>query len=369
MIMATLLYAGGVYYFTNDDDSVGVAPRVFTTRQGGTATNTAQAGYILYGDTDNTWTQVSSTTLSGASGFLSTTTPWTDGDIVVVNSNSNVKSTSSINSTLIADEFVFNTGDTMTGQLIISGVATDITTVTNQDLTLNPNGSGVLDLVAGSGGLSITTDAGNSNITINPHGSGDVIFSDFSNAVLTVDGSGTLIASTTVIASYIEDAFLLNTGDTGTGVYDFGGATSFEIPNASNPTLDAAGEVAVNTNNDTFEFATSSDNVVGIATPIRFAYASSTWTATSAPLRLTTGVKYSEIINSGICYANGTGRILITDGTNDSNIVTLASGTTTVTFTTNKKFNAGGENIIFEVGTPGTLGYVNCTFDDHYYVR
>ena len=31
----------------------------------------------------------------------------------------------------------------------------------------------------------------------------------------------------------VDDSFILNTGDVGTGVYDFGGATSFEIPNAA----------------------------------------------------------------------------------------------------------------------------------------
>ncbi len=45
----------------------------------------------------------------------------------------------------------------------------------------------------------------------------------------------------------VDDAFLLNNGDVGTGVYDFGGATSFEIPNGAAPTVDAAGEIAIDT--------------------------------------------------------------------------------------------------------------------------
>ena len=36
-------------------------------------------------------------------------------------------------------------------------------------------------------------------------------------------------------------------GDAGTGEHDFGGATSFEIPNNINPSLDAVGEIAVDT--------------------------------------------------------------------------------------------------------------------------
>ena len=52
------------------------------------------------------------------------------------------------------------------------------------------------------------------------------------------------------ISASLDDIFLLNTGDTGTGVYDFGGATSFEISNtAGDITCDAAGEVAVDSTN------------------------------------------------------------------------------------------------------------------------
>lgn len=70
------------------------------------------------------------------------------------------------------DIWVEKAGDTMTGQLIFDGVATDITTVTNQDLTLKPHGSGILKLLAGSGGVSIATESGNSDIELSPHGTG-----------------------------------------------------------------------------------------------------------------------------------------------------------------------------------------------------
>jgi hypothetical protein len=44
----------------------------------------------------------------------------------------------------------------------------------------------------------------------------------------------------------VDDAYLLNTGDTGTGIYDFGGATSFEIPN-KNADPAATGEILLDT--------------------------------------------------------------------------------------------------------------------------
>jgi len=43
----------------------------------------------------------------------------------------------------------------------------------------------------------------------------------------------------------VDDAFLLNNGDIGTGTYDFGGADDFEIPNGADPTIDTAGQIAI----------------------------------------------------------------------------------------------------------------------------
>lgn len=48
----------------------------------------------------------------------------------------------------------------------------------------------------------------------------------------------------------IDDLFLLNNGDVGTGNYDFGGASFFEIPNGTGPTADDPGEIAHDTSNE-----------------------------------------------------------------------------------------------------------------------
>lgn len=45
----------------------------------------------------------------------------------------------------------------------------------------------------------------------------------------------------------IDDLFLFNNGDIGTGAYDFGGATTFEIPNGTAPTATGVGEIAHDT--------------------------------------------------------------------------------------------------------------------------
>lgn len=65
-------------------------------------------------------------------------------------------------------------------------------------------------------------------------------------------GSSLLITTTTID---VADNYLLNTGDIGTGVYDFGGASSLEIPNgAGGTTVDATGEITIDTTSDTLNF-------------------------------------------------------------------------------------------------------------------
>lgn len=55
-------------------------------------------------------------------------------------------------------------------------------------------------------------------------------------------------------ATEIEDIYLFNSGDVGTGAYDFGGASDFEVPNGTGPTVNAAGEVGVDTTDDQFVY-------------------------------------------------------------------------------------------------------------------
>lgn len=71
---------------------------------------------------------------------------------------------------------------------------------------------------------------------------------------------GTAAAITGTLGSAnIADVFLFNTGDVGTGIFDFGGATSFEIPNGSNPTVDEIGQIALDTTDNQLLIATSTN--------------------------------------------------------------------------------------------------------------
>jgi hypothetical protein len=52
----------------------------------------------------------------------------------------------------------------------------------------------------------------------------------------------------------VDDAFLLNNGDVGTGAFDFGGATDFEIPNGPSETPNVNGEIATDTSDDQLKY-------------------------------------------------------------------------------------------------------------------
>lgn len=60
----------------------------------------------------------------------------------------------------------------------------------------------------------------------------------------------------------VDDAFLLNNGDTGTGTYDFGGADDVEIPNGTGPTVDTAGQIAIDTTGDQLIYFGGAERVV-----------------------------------------------------------------------------------------------------------
>lgn len=99
-------------------------------------------------------------------------------------------------------------------------------------------------------GTTIAVDQGGTGQTSYVNGQlliGNTTGNTLTKATLTGGTNLTVVNGTGSITLNVDDAFLLNTGDTGTGVYDFGGATSFEIPNSTTPTVNADGEIAVDT--------------------------------------------------------------------------------------------------------------------------
>lgn len=112
-------------------------------------------------------------------------------------------------------------------------------------------GGGALFVVGGDGWQFRKLNLPSGAIDYNGHEANTTILDCWVGGVWTNDSQvsgGSHITVTNSVAS-VDDDFLLNTGDVGSGVYDFGGASSFEIPNGNDTDVDAIGEVSFDANN------------------------------------------------------------------------------------------------------------------------
>lgn len=103
-----------------------------------------------------------------------------------------------------------------------------------------------------------TVDANAIALSTDTTGNYLATLADDGQSTITVNNSGTEGAAVTLrvidvvctdclTTTEIADSYLLNNGDVGTGNYDFGGASFFEIPNGTAPTADDPGEIAHDT--------------------------------------------------------------------------------------------------------------------------
>lgn len=113
------------------------------------------------------------------------------------------------------------------GAVVATGGTKTGITVTYQDSTND------MDFVVAD--TTVAGDSGSTGIT-----PGDTLTIAGGTNVTTAMSGDTLTVN-------VDDAFLSNSGDTGTGAYDFGGADSLEIPNGTAPTVNADGEIAIDT--------------------------------------------------------------------------------------------------------------------------
>ena len=162
----------------------------------------------------------------------------------------------------------------------------------------------------------------------------------------------------------VDDAFLLNTGDIGTGVYDFGGATSVEVPNGS-PTVDTTGEIGIDTTSGQFKWSYNG-STLGVKVPyytLGFTYAtSSAWTGTTTILL--SPAKGAQTFADVACETNvGTLGLSLHDGTNRANYIPTASTTiNTNVYSTNNTFTAN-ESRRVDIGTPASSpSKIACSF-------
>lgn len=148
-----------------------------------------------------------------------------------------------------------------------------------------------------------------------------------------------------------------------TGVYDFGGATSFELP--QNTTVDANGEITTDdTSGQLRYFAGSQERVITPIKSFAIPYATTTsWTGTTTlPI---ISAPYGFTVYEAICRTDvGTLDVIIGDGTNDANVIVGASTTPGIyEITTNGTFTKA-EDLVVEYGNPASSPTeISCTFN------
>jgi len=177
------------------------------------------------------------------------------------------------------------------GGKVVSGGITSLGGLTGTTQTFTAgNGLTVISSSGTDHNFQASTSPGFGRI----NASSTITFNSLSDGVLTVS-AGVVSGSSTVGTNLMTDAYLFNTGDTGTGIYDFSGASSFKIPNAAAPTVDETGETAIDNTSGQFKWFTTGPGtqlVTGTTSP-------------SFPLASTT------LNHLGIGYGKGTTSILM----------------------------------------------------------
>ncbi len=177
------------------------------------------------------------------------------------------------------------------GFVVTNGAINGLDTMTAEGWTVGDI------LYVNDSGTSADTDCGNALTNVRPSNTDDLVQSigevtrvHATNGQILVIGAGRVndvpnladgtlwVGNASNIATAISisgDATVTNagvitvnnqikdTGDIGTGVFDFGGADSFEVPNAAGgSTVDASGEVTVDTTSGTLNFFATSTEMV-----------------------------------------------------------------------------------------------------------
>lgn len=142
-----------------------------------------------------------------------------------------------------------------TSPLSRTGNTVTTSMATNKLIGRGTAGTGVFEEITLGTGLSFTGTTLNATGTIDGSGTTNELTywvdTDTIGALSTATyPSLTELSYVKGVSSAIQtqiDSKLSDTGDTGTGAYDFGGATTFEIPNSAAPTLNTTGQIAVDT--------------------------------------------------------------------------------------------------------------------------
>jgi hypothetical protein len=235
---------------------------------------------------------------------------------------------------------------------------------------------------------TITTNATTTNATSTTlNVSGQVDFDTLTSALLLTGAGGVLAeyTGTSCVGNVLQSLSALGVATctdvnsaiidqtdsySWTGTHNFGGGV-LEIPNGSSPTVDAIGEIALDTTANELLLATSTSatapGVLKMWQPIRFSYASSTQGSgtTTRSLGVAPAAGYLDEIQ---CDFSNFMRVMIYDGTNRLNDLVASSTIGTVKFTANNSFTSG-EAMRVDIGTTTAIAanvYGGCTAKFYY---
>lgn len=167
-----------------------------------------------------------------------------------------------------------------------------------------------------------------------------------------------------VLTISVKDDYLKNTGDIGTGVYDFGGALSFEIPNGTSARLNAAGDIKVGTNGQ----LVFKDNAAATSTLI---YQKPICYTASTSAALTTGTTTLGVLPFGFTVYRQSGKTLqgtsiklrLHDGTNWMTQYTATATRAQFTPAANNTWTAGEEILLSWSNVSGAVwGFNYCAY-------
>ncbi|MEK7578881.1 MAG: hypothetical protein AAB456_04210 [Patescibacteria group bacterium] len=169
---------------------------------------------------------------------------------------------------------------------------------------------GTQTLTAGNGLIVITSSGTDHNFqastspgfgTVNA--SSTITFGNISSGVV-ASVNGVLSATSTIGTNSIFDAYLFNSGDTGTGVYNFSGASSLSLPAAASLTTDADSEAGTDLTSGQFRWFSTAAGTQII-------------TGTSSPAMNIASTTFNHL---GVGFGRGTTSLLIK---NDPEPITL----------------------------------------------
>ena len=137
---------------------------------------------------------------------------------------------------------------------------------------------------------------------------------------------------------------------------------SLAIPQGASPTVDAVGEIAIDTTSDQLIYYGGAKRVIAPFLTTGFSYSTSTpWVATST-ISLAPIVANATFVEVYCKTNTGTLNVSLYDGTNRANMFNASTTVGTITFTTNNTF-VKGEEILIDIGTPATTPTrIGCRF-------